>query len=77
VCHSYPYQAQGLKSEGIKKMVKLTKAEQYKVQDIMQSIYGGVAIALDPINDPILYKTIVNRLGEELAELKQALNIKN
>lgn len=58
-------------------MIKLTKEEQYKIQDIMQSIYGGVAIALDPIDQPELYKKIVTRLGQDLAELKQALNLKN
>lgn len=57
-------------------MVKLTKVEQYKVEDIIGSIYGGVAIALDPIEQKELHDKIVNRLIDDLADLREALNLK-
>lgn len=57
-------------------MVKLTKVEQYKVEDIIGSIYGGVAIALDPIEQKELRDKIVNRLLDDLADLREALNLK-
>lgn len=57
-------------------MIKLTKVEQYKVEDIIGSIYGGVAIALDPIDNKELHDKIVNRLLEDLADLREALNLK-
>ncbi len=59
-----------------KKMVKLTKVEKYKVEDIIGSIYGGVAIALDPIDNKELHDKIVNRLLDDLADLREALNLK-
>jgi hypothetical protein len=57
-------------------MVKLTKTEQYKAEDIISSIYGGVAISLDPIDNKELYNKIVNRLLEDLADLREFLNLK-
>jgi hypothetical protein len=57
-------------------MVKLTKTEQYKVEDIISSIYSGVAISLDPTDNKELYNKIVNRLIDDLADLRSALNIK-
>jgi hypothetical protein len=57
-------------------MVKLTKTEQYKAEDIISSIYGGVAISLDPTDNKELYNKIVNRLIEDLADLREFLNLK-
>jgi hypothetical protein len=56
-------------------MLKLTKEEQYKLEDIIGSIYGGVAIALDPIDQKELYNKITARLSEDLKELRTALNL--
>ena len=57
-------------------MVKLTKTEQYKAEDIISSIYGGVAISLDPIDNKELYNKIVNRLIDDLADLREFLDLK-
>jgi hypothetical protein len=57
-------------------MLKLTKEERYKVEDIISSIYSGVAISLDPTDNKELYNKIVNRLIDDLADLRSALNIK-
>ncbi len=57
-------------------MVKLTKTEQYKAEDIISSIYSGVAISLDPTDNKELYNKIVNRLIEDLADLREFLNLK-
>ena len=57
-------------------MIKLTKTEQYRVEDIIGSIYSGVAIALDPIDQKELHNKIVNRLLDDLADLREALNLK-
>jgi hypothetical protein len=57
-------------------MLKLTKEERYKIEDIISSIYSGVAISLDPTDNKELYNKIVNRLIDDLADLRSALNIK-
>jgi hypothetical protein len=57
-------------------MIKLTKVEQYKVEDIIGQIYAGVVMQLDPTGQDSQYKTISSRLSEDLKELKEALNLK-
>ena len=57
-------------------MIKLTKAEQYKIEDIIGQIYAGVVMQLDPTGQDAEYKSIASRLGADLKELKEALNLK-
>lgn len=56
--------------------MQLTKKEQYKVRDIMDSIYAGVVMAIDPTADNELYLKVSNRLQEDLRDLREALDIK-
>ena len=53
--------------------MKLTKNDSYKVEEIITSIYAGVAGKLDPTSE--IYKEITKRLGSELLELRSTLGM--
>jgi hypothetical protein len=56
-------------------MAKLTKADQYKMEEIITSIWAGVEMALDPIDQKELYKKITSRLREDLTDLRATLEL--
>lgn len=53
--------------------MKLTKEDKYKVEEIITSIYAGVAMKLDPTS--ATYKEITKRLGSDLLELRSTLGM--
>lgn len=53
----------------------MVKSRQ-EIIDLINSIYGGVIMNLDPTKDQELYNKIRDRLSDDLIKLQQALNIK-
>jgi len=57
-----------------KKEIKMNKQDKAKISQIINDLYSGVAIALDPTNAKD--KLILSNLRGDIATLREALELK-